>query len=95
MSNSTAQSLVLEVHSHLAAFIEPGNTLYLDSFPLYIFTVCNSIIYLHITLPPKKYHTERIPTGSTYTDISYCKENTPSHISCNCMEAHFHMLLHV
>jgi len=75
------QSLLLEVHSHLAAVIEPHNKPHLDSFPLHIFTVCNSTIYFHITLPPKTHHTERNPTSSTCTGISYCKDKKPSNIS--------------
>jgi len=90
-----AESLLLEVHSHLAAVIELGNKPHLDSFPLHIFTVCNSTIYFHGTLPPKHvmqkefpqvqpklaYHTARIINPVTYQGVS--------------MAAHFHMLLYV
>ena len=81
MSISMAESLLLEVHSHLAAVVEPGNKPHLDSFPLHIFTVRNSTIYYPSTLPPKTRHTERIPTSLIYTGISYCTDKKPTNIS--------------
>ena len=97
-----APSLLLEVHNHLAAVIDPCNKPHLDNFPLHIFTVCNSTIYFYIILPSKTHHIERIPTSSTYTGISYCKDKKPSHISvltlwqhtftCFCMYEHSGLL---
>jgi hypothetical protein len=75
MSISMAQSLLLEVHSHLAAVIEPGNKPHPDSFPLHIFTAWNSTIYFHSTLPPS--HRKNSHKFNLYWHIKLQGQETP------------------
>jgi hypothetical protein len=104
MSNSTAQNLLLEVHSNLAAFIEPGNTPHLDSFH-FIFSLYVTLQFICILPFHQKNITQKEFPQVQPTQAYHTARKIHCHISvvtvwkhaftCFCMYKHSVLLQYV
>jgi len=80
-----AQSLLLEVHSHLAAVIEPGNKPHLDSFPL---PVCT--LQFIFTLPFHQKHITQKELPQVQPTLAYHTARTRNPVILYILESNLH-----